>query len=74
MGNASHFSVGPGGASAGSVNTGTFTLNKWTHVAAQVVNGHHQYYVNGEDAGIGGNGTVLPEASEKQPTRISIQI
>ncbi len=55
-----HFSVGPGGGWVHSWSTGTFVPNEWTHAVAQVVDGHHQYWINGEDAGSGGEGTTLP--------------
>ncbi|MCH8219545.1 MAG: hypothetical protein IH892_22560, partial [Planctomycetes bacterium] len=66
--NVFHFSVGA--SFVGSSSTGTFTLNEWTHVAAQVVDGHHQYYINGEDAGTGGAGTILPGAADTGPVYI----
>ncbi|MHC4629536.1 MAG: LamG domain-containing protein, partial [Planctomycetota bacterium] len=34
-------------------------LDEWVHVCAQVINGQHQYYINGEDAGTGGAGATL---------------
>ena len=66
-GNRFHFSVGPGGAYVGTVSTGTFTLDEWTHIAAQVEGGQHQYYINGEDAGRSGSGTALPGAADTGP-------
>ena len=45
-----HFSVGPpqGG---GSVCQGEIKLNEWQHVVAQVNNGTHRYWINGEKVG-----------------------
>jgi len=54
-----HFSTGPSGGYIGSTSTATVPLNEWTHVCAQVINGGHQYYMNGEDAGSGGAGATL---------------
>ncbi len=46
-------------AFVGTLSSGQVPLNEWVHVAAQVVDGHHQYYINGEDAGTGGSDIVL---------------
>jgi len=54
-----HFSTGPGGGYTGSTSSAQVPLNEWVHVCAQVINGGHQYYLNGEDAGSGGNGATL---------------
>ncbi len=54
-----HFSVGPAGGWVHSWSTGTFVTNEWTHVVAQIVDGHHQYYINGQNAGTGGEGSTL---------------
>jgi len=62
VGNNFHFVGGNG-----SVSTGTFELNEWTHVAAQVKDGTHQYWINGEDGGTGGAGSVLPGAADTSP-------
>ncbi len=59
-----HFSVGPSGAYVGSTSAMQVPLNEWAHVCAMVIGGHHQYYINGQDAGTGGNGTVLPGATD----------
>ena len=59
-----HFSVGPAGGWVNSWSTGTFVPNEWTHVVAQVVDGHHQYYINGQDAGTGGEGSTLPTSTD----------
>ena len=42
-----HLSVG----GDGSVCTGEIALNEWQHVAAQVDNGTHRYWINGENVG-----------------------
>ena len=42
-----HLSVG----GDGSVCTGKIALNEWQHVAAQVDNGTHRYWINGENVG-----------------------
>ncbi|MEJ2702987.1 MAG: LamG domain-containing protein, partial [Sedimentisphaerales bacterium] len=55
-----HFSVGPSAAYIGSTSSAQVPLDEWAHVCAMVIDGHHQYYINGEDAGTGGTGTVLP--------------
>ncbi len=62
VGNKFHFVGGNG-----SVSSGTFELNEWTHVAASVLNGQHQYWINGEDGGTGGGGSVLPGAADTAP-------
>jgi len=59
-----HFSVGPGGAYIGSTSSGQVPINEWAHVCAMVKGGQHQYYINGENAGTGGAGTVLPGATD----------
>ncbi len=59
-----HFSIGPGGAYVGTVSSTRVPLNEWVHVCAMVRGGQHQYYINGEDAGTGGAGTVLPGAQD----------
>jgi hypothetical protein len=55
-----HFST----AGIGTVSTTKVPLNEWLHVAAIVVDGTHQYYINGEDAGKGGAGINLPGLSD----------
>jgi hypothetical protein len=67
-----HFSVGASGAYIGSNSTGLVPLNEWAHVCAMVVDGHHQYYINGEDAGTGGAGTILPGAADTDTVRIGL--
>jgi hypothetical protein len=67
-----HFSVGPGGAYVGSNSTGQVPLNEWAHVCAMVVDGHHQYYINGEDAGTGGTGTIPPGAADTATVMIGM--
>lgn len=54
-----HFST----AGTGSVSSAV-PLNEWVHVVAMVVEGSHQYYINGEDAGTGGGGINLPGTSD----------
>jgi hypothetical protein len=61
-----HFSTG----GVGSLSTGQVPLNEWVHVAAQVIDGQHQYYINGEDAGLSGSGIVLPGAADTATVRI----
>jgi len=67
-----HFSVGPSGAYVGSGSSSAVPvpLDEWAHVCAMVIDGHHQYYVNGEDAGTGGEGTVMPGADDTGPVVI----
>jgi len=55
-----HFSTG----GAGSSSSGTVPLNEWVHVAAQVVGGQHQYYINGTSAGSGGSDITLPGTAD----------
>jgi len=55
-----HFST----AGVGTTSTGTIPLNEWVHLAAQVINGEHRYFINGSIAGSGGSGIVLPGASD----------
>ena len=61
-----HFSIGPGGAYVGSGSSASVPvpLDEWAHVCAMVIDDHHQYYINGEDAGTGGAGTVMPGADD----------
>ncbi len=54
-----HFSTTSGGAFVGSTSSTQVPLNEWVHVCAQVIDGGHQYYINGEDAGTGGSGINL---------------
>ena len=69
--NVFHFSTGAPGDWANSWSTGTFVLNEWTHVTAQVVDGRHQYWINGQDAGTEDFGTIiLPGASSTEPVYI----
>ena len=42
-----HFSVGPP-AGGGSVCKGEVKLNEWQHVVAQMDNGTHRYWINGQ--------------------------
>jgi Leucine-rich repeat (LRR) protein len=56
----------------GSTSTTTVPLNQWVHVCAMVKSGRHRYYINGMDAGTGGNGVVLPGTADTQPVRIGI--
>jgi hypothetical protein len=51
-----HFST----AGVGTVSAAIFPLNEWAHVTCIVVGGGHEYYINGEAAGTGGSGIVLP--------------
>jgi hypothetical protein len=66
-----HFSAGAS-PYVGSNSTGHVPLNEWAHVCAMVVDGHHQFYINGEDAGTGGAGTVLPGAADTATFLIGI--
>ncbi len=54
-----HFSTGPSGAYIGPLSTGHVPLNEWVHVAV-VVNGADYFYLNGEPAGVGGQGATVP--------------
>ena len=55
-----HFST----AGAGSSSSETVPLNEWVHVTAQVAGGEHRYFLNGEAAGSGGSGIVLPGTAD----------
>ena len=55
-----HFSTTSGGGYVGTTSSTQVPLNEWVHVCAMVIDGHHQYYINGEDAGTGGSGIQLP--------------
>ncbi|MFH1719960.1 MAG: LamG domain-containing protein, partial [Planctomycetota bacterium] len=61
-----HFSTG----GIGTLSTVLVPLNEWVHAAAQVIDGGHQYYINGEDAGRGGSGITLPGAADTATVRI----
>ena len=60
-----HFSLGD--PFVQSVSSSTVPLNEWVHVCAQVINGGHLYYINGEPsqpADGAGEGTVIPTGAE----------
>jgi Concanavalin A-like lectin/glucanases superfamily len=59
-----HFSVGPGGAYIGAVSTTPVPLNEWAHVCAMVRDGTQYFFINGQPAGTGGSGVVLPGATD----------
>jgi len=61
-----HFST----AGVGSTSSGTVPLDEWTHVAAMVADGGHLYFINGEPAGQGGSGAVLPGLADTGTVRI----
>ncbi|HUU15834.1 MAG TPA: LamG domain-containing protein [Sedimentisphaerales bacterium] len=54
----------------GTLSSGTIPLNEWVHVAAMVVDGQHQYYINGEPAGTSGSDIVLPGTTDTSPALI----
>ncbi len=54
----------------GTLSTGQVPLNEWVHVAAMVVDGQHQYYINGEPAGTSGSDIVLPGTDDTSPVVI----
>ena len=54
----------------GTLSTGQVPLNEWVHVAAMVVDGQHQYYINGEPAGTSGSDIVLPGTDDTSPALI----
>jgi hypothetical protein len=54
-----HFSTtGPSGSFIGPLSTGQVPLNEWVHVAV-VVDGRDYFYINGQPAGVGGEGSVI---------------
>lgn len=55
-----HLSAG----GSGSVCTGKIPLNEWTHVVAQVEDGTHRYWLNGEHAGEFDGKNALPGAAD----------
>ena len=55
-----HLSAG----GSGSVCTGKIPLNEWTHVVAQVEDGVHRYWLNGEHAGEFDGKNALPGAAD----------
>ena len=60
-----HFSLGD--TFVQSVSTARVPLNEWVHVCAQVIDGGHLYYINGEPslpADGAGEGTVIPVGKE----------
>jgi hypothetical protein len=59
-----HFSTTSEGAYVGSSSSSQVPLNEWVHVAAMVAGGEHLYYINGEPAGTGGGGIILPGAAD----------
>jgi len=65
-----HFSTTSEGAYVGSSSSTQVPLNEWVHVAAQVLDGGHVYYINGENAGTGGGGITLPGAADGDPVVI----
>ncbi len=54
----------------GTLSSGQVPLNEWVHVAAMVVDGEHQYYINGEPAGTSGSDIVLPGTADTSPVLI----
>lgn len=64
-----HFSVGPPNG-GGSVCNGEVKLNEWQHVVAQVDNGTHRYWINGEKAGEVGNKPNPPGLEDTSPVVI----
>ena len=61
-----HFST----AGVGSSSTEGVPLNEWVHVAAMVVGGQHRYFIDGQPAGEGGTGVVLPGMNDTASVRI----
>ena len=64
VGDRVHLSIGNGVGQpccSGSASEGTFALNTWQHVVAQLdSNGVHRYWINGESAGTSQAGGTLP--------------
>jgi len=56
-----HFST----AGVGTVSIATVPLKEWTHIAAVVIGGKHQYYFNGKLDTETGSGIALPGLSDK---------
>jgi hypothetical protein len=48
----------------GTTSTKTVPLNEWVHVAAEVIDGGHLYFINGQIAGSGGSGITLPGSGD----------
>ena len=62
VGQGLHFSTG--NPFIGTVSATDVPLNEWVHVCAIVIDDHHQYYINGEDAGSSGSGINLPGVAD----------
>ena len=58
-----HFSVGPP-AEGGTRSQGKVQLNDWQHVVAQIENGTHRYWINGEKVGESANKPNPPGATD----------
>jgi len=59
-----HFSTGPSGAYIGSTSATPLPTKQWVHVAVKVEGGVHKYFINGQPAGTGGTGVVLPGTTD----------
>jgi hypothetical protein len=61
-----HFSTTSTATNAyvGTTSSTPVPTDEWVHVAAVVVDGGHIYYINGEPAGTGGSGIVLPGTAD----------
>lgn len=58
-----HLSIGPAGGFGGSTCNTPISLDDWNHVVAQLDNGTHRYYINGEMVKeIGGKADALGNA------------
>ena len=64
-----HFSVGPP-AGGGSVCQGEVKLNEWQHIVAQIGNGTHRYWINGQKVGEIGNRPNPAGAEDTSPVVI----
>ena len=56
--------------SRGSYSHQNVTLNRWQHVAAQVDNGIHRYWINGKSAGVYPVDATLPGRADTAPVRV----
>ncbi len=64
-----HFSVGPPNG-GGSICKGEIKLNEWQHVVAQIDEGTHRYWINGEQVGEIANKPDPPGLNDTSPVVI----
>ena len=65
-----HLSVGPPNGGGSVCRGGEIQINEWQHVVAQVDNGTHRYWINGQKVGEVGNKPDPPGAEDTSPVVI----